>query len=168
MVKVHLFLSIILFDSPIRSLLDSRWLDFICFEYYNNKIEISMSLKQKTLILLATITIIVVAHPHASATCPNPPSYTTLHHGHFSVQVGGIVSLQNGVDSLCYNYTLPAPFQNRPGVAIAVRSLQATQSQDLFFSIRSSKSDSLSILSFLVRTQWKYTTWSLIAVNFFA
>ena len=95
MIKVHLFLSIILFDSLIRSLLDSRWLDFICFEnkfeYYNNKLEISMSLGQKTLILLTTITIIVVAHPHASATCPNPPSYTTLHHGHFSVQVGGIV-----------------------------------------------------------------------------
>ena len=77
MIKVHLFLSIILFDSPIRSLLDSRWLDFICFEnkfeYYNNKLEISMSLGQKTLILLTTITIIVVAHPLASATCPNPP-----------------------------------------------------------------------------------------------
>lgn len=127
-----------------------------------------MSLGQNTLILLALITILVVTHPHASATCPNPPPYTSIHHGHFSVQVGGIVSLQSGVDSLCYNYSLPAPFQNRPGVAIAVKSLQAAQSQDLFFSIRSSKSDSLSILSFLVRTQWKYTTWSLIAVNFFA
>lgn len=127
-----------------------------------------MAYSHTAAVLLAAITILVIAHPHSTGTCPNPPSYTTFHHGHISVQVGGIVSLQTGVDSLCYNYTLPAPFQNRPGVAIAIRSLQASQSQDLFFSIRSSKPDSLSVLTFLVRTQWKYTTWSLIAVSFFA
>jgi len=127
-----------------------------------------MNLGQKTLILLAIITITVVTHPYTPASCPNPTPYTTLHHGYISVQAGGIVSLQNGVDSLCYNYTLPAPFRNKPGVAIAIRSLQASQSQDLFFSVRSSKSESLSVLTFLVRTQWKYTTWSMIAVNFFA
>jgi hypothetical protein len=153
-------------------LFSNKWLDFISFENkfecYINNLEILMNLTHKTIILLTIITIIALGHPHTPATCPNPPPYTTLHHGHISVQVGGIISLQNGVDTLCYNYTLPAPFQNRPGVAIAIRSLQASQSQDLFFSVRSSKSDSLSILSFLVRTQWKYTTWSLVVVNFFA
>lgn len=87
-----------------------------------------MSYASNTLMLLAAITIIALAHPHVAATCSNPQPYTNMHHGHISVQVGGIVSLQNGVDSLCYNYTLPAPFQNKPGVAIAIRSLQATQS----------------------------------------
>lgn len=123
-----------------------------------------------SLILIVTLVLFIasLAHPHTPATCPNPPSISRLHHGHISVQVGGTVSLQSGIDSLCYNYTLPAPFQNRPGVAIAIKSLQAVQSQDLFFSIHSSKADSLAILTFLVRTQWKYTSWNLISVSFFA
>ena len=120
------------------------------------------------LFIVVVLFSVVFAHPHPTASCPNPPSYSSLHHGHIAVQIGGAVSLQNGVDSLFYNYTLPAPFQKRPGVAIAIKSLQAAQSQDLFFSIRSSKTDSLAALTFLVRTQWKYTSWSLISVSFFA
>lgn len=127
-----------------------------------------MNTTYPTLLLLATLIILALGHPHPTAHCPNPAAHATLHHGHISVHVGGMVPLQNGVDSLCYNHTLPSAFQNRPGVAIAIRSLQASQSQDLFFSIRSSKSDSLSVLTFLVRTQWKYTTWNLISVSFFA
>ena len=87
-----------------------------------------MAYSHTTLLLIATITIVAIANPHSTGICPNSPSHTTLHHGHISVQVGGIVSLQKGIDSLCYNHTLPAPFKNRPGVAIAIRSLQASQS----------------------------------------
>lgn len=119
-------------------------------------------------ILILILIVGSLAHPHPNASCPQSQSYSTLHHGHLTISRGATVSLTNGVDALCYNYPLPAPFQNRPGVAIAVKQLAANPSSDLFFSIHSSRSDSLSMLSFLIRTQWRYTHWTNFQVSFVA
>lgn len=123
--------------------------------------------------LLSIVLVLLVALAGAQTYsitpfCPNPAPYSTVIHGHLQISLGGVLSLVTSNDVLCYNYTLPAPFQNRPGVAIAVKSLQANPSQDLFFSIRSAKPEVLSILTFLVRTQWKYTSWTIISASFFA
>lgn len=127
-----------------------------------------MSHSYHKLILGLIILAIALAHPHPNASCPVPQSYLTLHHGHLNIAQGAAVALTNGVDALCYNYPLPAPFQNRPGVAIAVRRLEANPSADLFFSIHSVRSDSLGALSFLIRTQWRYTQWNNFQVSFLA
>lgn len=84
------------------------------------------------------------------------------------ISSSGNVQLTNGQDALCYNYPLPLPFQNRPGVAIAVRQMQALATMDVFFSVRSVKSDLLTSIAFLIRTQWKYTNWIKISVSFLA
>jgi len=46
--------------------------------------------------------------------------------------------------------------------------MEAQSSMDLFFSIRTTKTDSLSSLSFLIRTQWKYTQWNRFEITFVA
>ena len=76
--------------------------------------------------------------------------------------------LRQGQDALCYNYPLPKPFQEKPGVAVAVKHMEAQPTMDLFFSVRSTKSESLTSLGFLIRTQWKYTQWTNIGVSFIA
>lgn len=127
-----------------------------------------MTTSYQQFILILTIIAVATPHPHPTASCPVAAASTTLHHGHLTIAHGAPIPLTQGEDTLCYNYTLPAPFQNRPGVAIAVKHIEANPSSELFFSIHSSRSDSLGILSFLVRTQWKYTQWSNFQVSFFA
>jgi len=39
---------------------------------------------------------------------------------------------------------------------------------DIFYSIRSTKTDSLTTINFLVRTQWKYTSWLKFDITFIA
>ena len=39
---------------------------------------------------------------------------------------------------------------------------------DIFFSVRTTKSDKLTAIDFLIRTQWKYTTWTMISFSFIA
>lgn len=121
-----------------------------------------------TLLLLLMLLALASAHPHATASCPVPATYSQLHHGHITIGMGATLQLQTTTDALCYDYSLPTPFQAQPGVAIAVHRLEAQQTSSLFFSIRVSKSQSLSSLSFLVRTQWKYTQWTLFSVSFLA
>jgi hypothetical protein len=87
---------------------------------------------------------------------------------HITISSSGSVVLQSGVDALCYSYSLPQPFQNKPGIAVAVKRLEAQPSMDLFFSIRPTKSDKLSAIDFVIRTQWKYTQWTLISISFLA
>lgn len=96
------------------------------------------------------------------------PRYLQHNLDHITISSTGTVVLQNGVDALCYSYSLPRPFQNRPGVAVAVRRLEAQASMDLFFSIRPTRSDRLTSIDFVVRTQWKYTQWTLISMTFIA
>ena len=127
-----------------------------------------MKLATKHILLLLLLATLLQAHSTSASSCPVSSPYLTLHHGHLNVAVGSTVSLQVGVDSLCYDYSLPSPFQQRPGVAIAISRFEANPSQDLFFSIQIAKATSYSLLSFLVRTQWKYTQWNLMTVNFFA
>lgn len=97
-----------------------------------------------------------------------PPRYFPNHIDHITISSAGTVVLQAAVDAICYSYALPQPFQNKPGVAIAVKHLEAQPSMDIFFSIRSTKSDKLTSIDFLVRTQWKYTQWTLISMSFIA
>jgi len=51
---------------------------------------------------------------------------------------------------------------------MAIRHMESSASMDLFFSVRSTKTDLLTILSFLIRTQWKYTQWIKLSVTFLA
>jgi hypothetical protein len=96
------------------------------------------------------------------------PRYRLDNLDHLTISSTGIVVLQAGNDALCYSYTLPQPFQSKPGVAIAVRHIEAQPTMDLFFSVRSTKGDSLTTIDFLIRTQWKYTQWTKISVSFVA
>lgn len=76
--------------------------------------------------------------------------------------------MQSGNDALCYSYALTKPFQRKPGVAIAIKSLEAQVTNDIFFSVRYTKSDKLTSVDFLIRTQWKYTQWTIISFSFVA
>jgi hypothetical protein len=38
--------------------------------------------------------------------------------GQLTISLTGDIQLVTGTDAICYNYTLPAPFVNRPGVAL--------------------------------------------------
>lgn len=139
--------------------------------FYNssyNFIEGIMKNLTKNIILLLLALVLSQAHLQTTPVCPVGSQYLNLHHGHLSISVGGVVSITPGIDSLCYNYPLPSPFQERPGVAIAIYNFESNPSQDLFFSIQTTRSDTLTSLSFLIRTQWKYTTWSLFKMTFFA
>ena len=72
------------------------------------------------------------------------------------------------MDTLCYTYNLPKPFRNRPGVAISVVHMEALATMDLFFSIRSIRTEDFNAVDFLIRTQWKYTRWLKLELRFLA
>jgi hypothetical protein len=46
--------------------------------------------------------------------------------------------------------------------------MEAQATMDIFFSVRSTKTDKLTSIDFLIRTQWKYTQWTMITVSFIA
>jgi hypothetical protein len=48
---------------------------------------------------------------------------------------------------------------------LAVHDFEADQTDDLFFSIKPYKSDSLSYVPLLVRTHWRYTRWRKISFS---
>jgi len=83
------------------------------------------------------------------------------------VGFGGDLNLIQNQDVLCYNLTLQRQFSSRPGIAVAVSSFQATQSPDLYFSIKPVKDDLSGVVPFIIRTQWKYTQWSSMTVRIF-
>jgi len=88
-----------------------------------------MRLTLSSLLLLVVMLVLSQAHSHNTPTCPVGSQYLTLHHNHLTISVGGTVSLTAGVDSLCYNYPLPSPFQQNPGVALAISQFEANPSQ---------------------------------------
>lgn len=49
---------------------------------------------------------------------------------------GGSVPLLEGVDTQCYNYSLPYHFQSAPEVAIAVHDFESENSNTVFFFIK--------------------------------
>lgn len=51
---------------------------------------------------------------------------------------------------------------------VAVYDLQSQYSPDQFFSIKPIRSDSFGVIPFVIRTQWKYTSWTKITFSFFA
>lgn len=79
--------------------------------------------------LLLAVLVLAQAHPHNTPNCPVGSQFLNLHHGHLTISVGGAVSLTPGIDSLCYNYPLPKPFQQKPGVALAISRFEANPSQ---------------------------------------
>ena len=83
----------------------------------------------KVVLALLLVSALVQSHPNTPAKCPINQGVTTVHHGHLAIGIGSMVSLQVGVDSLCYEYPLPSPFQQRPGVALAVSRFEANPSQ---------------------------------------
>ncbi len=50
----------------------------------------------------------------------------------------------------------------------AVYDLQSQYSPDEFFSIKPVRSDSYGVIPFVIRTHWKYTSWTKITFAFFA
>jgi hypothetical protein len=79
----------------------------------------------KKLVILLVLLVALAAHPHQRAECPLA-NVNKLFHGtlllildHLRVSsIDGLVRIQNNSDVLCYNYSLPTPFDNNPGVAI--------------------------------------------------
>lgn len=51
---------------------------------------------------------------------------------------------------------------------LAVNGLQSQYTSNLFFSIKAVSSDSNSVIPFVIRTQWAYTSWNKIAFSFVA
>ena len=51
---------------------------------------------------------------------------------------------------------------------LAVYDLQSQYSPDQYFSIKPVRSDSYGVIPFVIRTQWKYTSWTKITFAFFA
>lgn len=51
---------------------------------------------------------------------------------------------------------------------LAVHDLQSESSFDQFFSIKPVRSDSNGVIPFVIRTHWKYTSWTKISFSFFA
>lgn len=50
----------------------------------------------------------------------------------------------------------------------AVYDLESEYSPDQFFSIKPVRSDSNGVIPFVIRTHWKYTSWTKISFSFFA
>jgi hypothetical protein len=50
----------------------------------------------------------------------------------------------------------------------AVYDLQSQYSANQFFSVKPVRSDSYGIIPFMIRTHWKYTSWTKISFSFFA
>lgn len=124
-------------------------------------------MKTKNLLFIIVL-IVALAESSTTPYCPAQSNLNVLLHGHFTISTAGTVNLIPNQDTLCYNYSLPAPFQNQPGVALALPEMAASPSNQLFFSIQPIKSDSLSLITFMIRTQWKYTTWNIFKVSFIA
>lgn len=53
-------------------------------------------------------------------------------------------------------------------VISAVYDFQSQYSPDEFFSIKPVRSDGYGIIPFIIRTQWKYTSWTKISFTFLA
>ncbi len=81
---------------------------------------------------------------------------------------GGTIPIQDGLDTQCYNYSLPYAFNYVPDVAISVFDFEAETSNSLFFFIKTIRSASLGIVPFVVRTQATYTQWNRITFSFLA
>lgn len=121
----------------------------------------------KALVVLSLLMLACWAHPHEPiGVCPDYKGL--IQHDHLTVSLSGVLNLTSGVDTLCYNHTLERVFQNRPGIAISVHDLQSQYSPDQFFSIKPVRSDSHGVIPFVIRTQWKYTSWTKISFTFLA
>lgn len=81
---------------------------------------------------------------------------------------GGLISISDGEDTQCYNYSLPYSFNTVPDVALSVYSFETEPTNNLFFFVKPIRTDSLSFLPFVVRTLWPYTQWNLITFSFLA
>lgn len=102
--------------------------------------------------------------------------YCTLYSARITVaQQQSLVTLVQGTDTQCYNYSLPYAFATVPEVAVgkfqinaAIHDFESRATSDLFFSIKPTQTDSLVSVPFLIRTHWKYTFWNKIAFSFIA
>jgi hypothetical protein len=76
----------------------------------------------KNLLVLSVLILACWADYHVPlGACPD---YTGLIQADkLTVSLSGVLALTQGVDALCYNYTLPKTFQNRPGIAVSVYDL---------------------------------------------
>ena len=81
---------------------------------------------------------------------------------------GGDLPLTENEDSRCYNYSLPSNFNSPPTVAVSVHAFDCEPSQGLYFFVKPLKLQSVSILPFVIRTQWSYTKWNHITFSFIA
>lgn len=104
----------------------------------------------------------------SSQPTPGGLRYLPSHVDSITVSKQGQVSLTNGVDIQCYNYTLATAFSCAPGVAISVNSLESQYSANLFFSVKAVNSDSNGVIPFIIRTHWGYTQWTKLTFSFLA
>ena len=81
------------------------------------------------LLYLLLLAVITSTYSYQNPKCPVGSAYSSLYHGHLTVSSGSMVSIQVGVDSMCYEHPLPSPFQQRPGVAMGVSRFEANPSQ---------------------------------------
>lgn len=92
-----------------------------------------------------------------------------------SQKVQSIIPLDPEEDVQCYNYSLPYEFTKYPEVTVgttfpnsAIHDFQAESTNHLFLSIKTIPVESLSYVSFIIRTPWRYTNWQKISFSFLA
>lgn len=81
---------------------------------------------------------------------------------------GGVIPLYESQDTQCYNYTLPQSFASLPDIAVATQNFDMDPSNSIFFYVKPLQANSISSVSFVVRTQWTYTKWTKLTFSFIA
>ena len=83
----------------------------------------------------------------------------------------GIIPLSEAEETHCYDYVLPYSYKlETMDIAVSVHEFDADHSEDLNFFIKPTRDESKniqSVISFVIRVQWKYTKWNLISFSFF-
>lgn len=124
---------------------------------------------RKLVIVICVALLASFAVSQGVSPCPIQSNIGSLISARITIaQQLGLITLVQGTDSLCYNYSLPYAFSTVPEIAVSVHDFEARATNDLFFSIKPVHTDSLSSVPFLIRTHWKYTSWTKIAFSFLA
>ena len=116
----------------------------------------------KTIVIVGLLMMACVAQTQQKAgICPTNNGLfqngkTIINSDQLTVSSTGNISFIEGVDSLCYNYTLDQVFQNRPGIAIC-NFLKLFQPSEIFKahivlinSFQSNLSDQIATESYLL------------------
>ena len=147
---------------------------FLTIYIYNLEYTI---MEKKIVLLLIYLCFLVLSTSIGVAPCPRQYDVGSVLSGtHFLFIIAriiissrnGLIPLTDGIDSQCYNYTLPYTFARVPEIAIGLDDFDSEACDDLFFAVKPIKTESKNLVPLTIRTQWSHTRWSRIAIYLFA